>query len=191
MPYDFRRVQNLRVAEVPLPFGGSRKSINKACVDYTVVVEAVHINEPERFASPGNLGHWPAYGSPPVVLCQREALAQEEVRGVELVGGQEIVYVAVQLIGARFRGIGDKTTASVPVLCGKSVLDDRHFLHRRVGYRAFLRPLMTFGITEGGAIKPVFRGHGLAAVDSGSKLAAAEDRVAVRLHGHKAGLQLQ
>src|SRR5437667_268266 len=83
------------------------------------------------------------------------------------------------------------TKPVLTVLCGKSVLDDRHFLHRRVGYRAFLRPLMTFGITEGGAIKPVFRGHGLAAVDSGSKLAAAEDRVAVRLHGHKAGLQLQ
>src|SRR5207247_10600255 len=133
--------------------GGDGSSINKALVDCTVLVEAVTINEPERFASPGNLGHWPAYGSPPVVLCQREALAQEEVRGVELVGGQEIVYVAVQLIGARFRGIGDKTTASVPVLCGKCVLDARHFLHRRVGYRAFLRPPIPFVITVGAAIK--------------------------------------
>ena len=50
---------------------------------------------------------------------------------------------------------------------------------------------MTFRITEGRAVKPVFCGHGLAAVDSGGKLAAAEDRVTVRLHGHKARLQLQ
>ena len=97
----------------------------------------------------------------------------------------------MKLIGAGFRGVGDKTTAGVPVLCGKSILDNRHFLHGGVGHRAFLCPLMTFRVSEGGAIKPVFSGHGLTTVDSGSKLAAAENRIAIRLHGHKAGLQLQ
>ena len=153
-----------------------------------MVVEAVHVEEPERFASPGDLRNRPAHGSPPVILGQGEALTQKEVRRVQLIGGQEIVHVAVELVGAGFRGVGDKATAGVSVLCGKGVLDDGHFLHRGVGYRALLRPLVTFRITESRAIKPIFSGHRLAAVDPGCKLAATEDRVAVRLHRHKARL---
>ena len=81
-----------------------------------MVVETVHVDEPKRFAPPGNLGNRPAHGSPPVILSKGKALAQEEIRRVQFVSGQEIVYVAVQFIGARFRGIGDKTTAGVPIL---------------------------------------------------------------------------
>src|SRR5882762_1408913 len=195
MPYDIGRLQYLWVAEVSLPLGSSRKSIDEAGVDRAVIVEAVHVNKPKSLAAPGNLRNRPACGSSPVILGQGEFLAadciHEEIPRVQLIAGEEIVYVAVQLIGAGFRGVGDKTTAGVPVLCGKGVLDDRHLLYRGVGYRALLRPLVTFRITEGRAVKPIFSGHRLAAVDPRRKLAAAEDRVAIRLHWHKARLQLQ
>src|SRR6267378_2381907 len=125
MPHDSRRVQKPSPAEVSLPFGCGRKSVDKAGVDRTVVVETVHIDEPERFASLGNLGNRPAYGSPPVILGQRQFLirdcryaGKEEVPRVQLIVGEKIVDVAVQLIRAGFRGVSDKTTAGVPVLCG-------------------------------------------------------------------------
>src|SRR5215470_12491630 len=77
------------------------------------------------------------------------------------------------------------------VLRGKSILHDRHFLHRRIRERAFLCALVSFGIAEFRAVEPVSSRHGLAAVDAGSELAAAEDRVPVWLHGDKSWLQLE
>src|SRR6266481_6564488 len=115
--YDTRRVQKPSPAEVTLPLGHSRKSVDEAGVDRAVIIETVHVDEPKRLAPPGNLGNWPAHGSPPVILSQGEALAQEEIRRVQFVGGQEIVYVAVQPISAGFRGVGNKTTTGVSILC--------------------------------------------------------------------------
>ena len=183
------------LAEVALLLERRRKRVHKTGVNRAVVVEAVHVDEPERFAPFGNLRNGPAHGSTPIILGQRQFLIRDcryagkkEVPRVQLIVGEEIVDVAMQLVGAGFRGIGDKTAASVSVLCGKGILDDCHFLHGGVGHRAFLRPLVTFRIAESRAVKPILRGHGLAAVDPRRKLAAAENRVAVRLHGHKARL---
>src|ERR1700730_14244822 len=47
------------------------------------------------------------------------------------------------------------------------------------------------GVTERGAVEEVLRRHALAAVDARVELAAAEHRVAVRLHGKIAGLDLK
>src|SRR5712691_6957191 len=99
MPYDCRRVQKPRPAEVARPLSRVRKSIDEASVDCAVVVEAVDVNKPERFAPPGN-------------LSQGELLAadciHEEIPGVQLIVGEKIVDVAVQLIRAGFRGVSDE-----------------------------------------------------------------------------------
>src|SRR6266403_5412024 len=123
MPHDSRSVQKPRPAEVARPLGRVRKSVNKAGVDYAVVVETVHVDEPESFASLGNLGNRPANGSPPVILGQRKFLigdcryaGKEEVPCVQLIIREKIIYIAVQLVGAGFCRVGDKTTAGVPIL---------------------------------------------------------------------------
>src|SRR2546421_2497053 len=117
MPCDFRGVQKPSPAEVARPLSRGRKSVDEAGVDRAVVVQTVYIDEPERFAAPSKLGNRPTDRSSPVILGQGEALTQKEVRRVQFIGGQEIVYVAVQPISAGFRGVGDKTTTGVPILC--------------------------------------------------------------------------
>src|SRR5215831_19521 len=77
------------------------------------------------------------------------------------------------------------------VLRGEGVLNDCHFLDGRIGEGTLLRALVAFGVAEFCAIKPVGSGHGLAAIDAGRELAAAEDSVAVRLHRDEARLQLE
>ena len=94
------------------------------------------------------------------------------------------------LLGARFGRIVDETAACVPVLSGKGIFNDGHFLDGRVGYRTFLRALVTFGVSKSRAVKPVFRRQRLPAVDARGKLAAAEDGISIRLHGHKPRLKL-
>ena len=51
--------------------------------------------------------------------------------------------------------------------------------------------IVTRGITESHAVKEVFRGERLTAVQSRAELATAEHGVAVGLHWGKAGLQYQ
>ena len=51
--------------------------------------------------------------------------------------------------------------------------------------------LVTDRVTKGGAVEEILRRHGLAAVDARVELAAAEHRIAIRLHGEIARLNLQ
>ena len=79
----------------------------------------------------------------------------------------------------------------MPVLSRKGVLDYGHFLHGAVGDSAFLGLLVTLGVAKRGAIKPVFGGHGLAAINPRLELASAEDGVAVGSHRNISRLHLE
>ena len=97
----------------------------------------------------------------------------------------------MKLVGAGLRRVGNKTPTGVPILSGKCVLDYGHFLDRCIRHRAFLRALVAFRVTKSCAVKPILGRQSLAAVNSRRKLAATEDGIPVRLHGHKPGLKLQ
>src|SRR5258708_13232683 len=62
MPGDHGCVQ--KFAEVALPLEGCWKRVYESGVDRAVVVEAVHVDEPERLAPLGNLRNRPAHGGP-------------------------------------------------------------------------------------------------------------------------------
>ena len=84
-----------------------------------------------------------------------------------------------------------ESAARVAVLrriAGRGDLHLLHGIHRRCALLALLVPA---GVTERGAIEEILGRGALAAVDAGLELAAAEHRVAVRLHRKVARLHLQ
>ncbi len=97
----------------------------------------------------------------------------------------------MQSVGARLGSVLDESAAGVAVLSGVGRGDDLHLLDAFHRGSALMALLVTDGVTERRAIEEILRRHGLAAVDARVELAAAEHRVAVRLHGKVAGLDLQ
>ena len=94
-------------------------------------------------------------------------------------------------IGARLGRVLDESAARVAVLrriAGRGDLHLLHGIHRRCALLALLVPAR---VTERGAIEEILGRGALAAVDAGLELAAAEHRVAVRLHRKVARLHLQ
>src|SRR6187200_1279491 len=94
----------------------------------------------------------------------------------------------MECVSTGLRRVLDEATAGVAILCRVAGGDDLHFLdaiHRR---RALLALLMSAGVAKRSAVEEVLARHGLAAVDPRVELAAAEHRVAVRLHREVAGL---
>ena len=77
------------------------------------------------------------------------------------------------------------------VLGGVRGCYDLHFLNGVFGRRALLALLVARGIAKGGTVEEVLGRHGLAAIDAGVELAAAEHRVAIRLHRQVSRLNLK
>src|SRR5205823_9377822 len=158
-------------AEIPRPFQGSWKSVHKPGIHGAVIIEAVKIKEPKGLAQ---LRDWAADRKSPVVLTKREGGSQASslelgtykiIRGIEFIVRIEVVNIAVESAASRLCRVSNESAAGMSILRRESIFDDRHFLHRWIGNRAFLGLLMAFCISKSGTVKPVLGRHGLATVD--------------------------
>jgi hypothetical protein len=152
-----------------------------------VIVEPVEVCEKEGFAPEMDFGNGSAKSEARVVLGQGKGTdtrgIQEKVVCVKFVAGQDVVETAVELVGAGLGGVGYDAATGVPVLRGKGVYRGGHLLHRGIGNRAFVRLMVSFGVTVFGAVEPTLPGDGLAAVNARFKRVAPEDGVAVGRRG--------
>ena len=150
----------------------ARKRVDKTRVHRAVIFQSVQVEEPESLAPLCNLRYRPADRRSPVILRQREfflascRIQNKEASRIQLVVAEKIVQIAMEFVGAGLRSVVDETAAGVPILGGKGVLDDGHFLHGRIRHGAFLRLLVALCVTKCRAVKPILRCHCLAAIDA-------------------------
>ena len=174
------RVRRRRVAE-PRKHAGAEPRVIEVGEEERLVVPVVQLRDHNRTAKRGAV----------IVVAQRRLADGEEALRVERVVGKVPVAAAVECVGARLGGVLDEAAAGVAILRRVARGDDLDLLHRVHGRRALLALLVPAGVPERRAIEEILGRHRLAAVDAGIELAAAEHRVAVRLHRQVAGLHLQ
>ncbi len=152
-----------------------------------------------------NLGntHRTAQSEPEAVVAYRGLLAGRALAGyriaigvkktarIQRIVGEVLVRTSMHVVGAGLGGVLDESAAGMAVLSRVGRGDDLHFLDALGRRRALMALLVTHGVTKGGAIEKILRSHGLAAVDARIELAATKHRVAIRLHGEIARLDLQ
>ena len=131
-------------------------------------------------------------------LCARRALPGyvvavriEKPARIECIVGEVLVRGSMHVVGAGLGGVFNESAAGVAILSRVGRGDDLHLLNALSRRSALLALLVTDCVTKSGAVEKILRGHGLAAVNARVELAAAEHRVAIRLHGKIAGLDLQ
>src|SRR5207249_1082007 len=119
------------------------------------------------------------------------AIRIEKSARVQRVIREILVRATVQVIGARFRNVLNKSAAGMTILSRVRRRDHLHFLNALLRRRALVALLVTDGVSKRGAIEEVLRSHRLAAVNSGVELAATEHWIAIWLHWQVAGLNLK